>query len=224
MADKASGHIELKIDFEQDSGGPTPPPKKSSPLWLAVAFVLGMAGLALILAALIGWQFPQPDKTVVHDTTTTTTASAARVKSADKSLDGTIGTVSETKKDSTTDTTVHHSDTVTVAVLTAGMVLLIAGAFFPRIQKLSFGGAEVVIGPLVVQQLTELVAARVVQQRGLVATNVAPAVGKAVAYALEDIRDRISSGEVTTPAALTTEYLTGIAEAAVERAANEPEA
>jgi hypothetical protein len=190
---------------------------------MAVAFVLGMAGLALILAALIGWQFPQPDKTVVHETTTTTTASAARVKS-DKSLDGTIGTVSETKKDSTTDTTVHHSDTVTVAVLTAGMVLLIAGAFFPRIQKLSFGGAEAVIGPAVVQQLAELVAARVVQQRGLVATNLPPVVGKAVAYALEDIRDRISRGEVATPAALTTEYLTGIAEAAVARAANETEA
>jgi len=223
LADKASGHIELKIDFEQDSGGPSPPPKKPSPLWLVVAFVLGMAGLALILAALIGWQFPQPDKTVVHETTTTTTASAARVKSPNKSLDGTVGTVSETKKDSTTDSTVHHSDTVTAAVLTAGMVLLIAGAFFPRIQKLSFGGAEVVIGQGVTQQLTELVVEGF-QQRGLVAVNLAPAVGKAVAYALEDIRDRVSRGEVATPAALTTEYLTGIAEAAVARAANEPEA
>ena len=223
VTDKASGHIELKIDFEQDSGGPTPPPKKSSPLWMAVAFVLGMAGLALILAALIGWQFPQPDKTVVHETTTTTTASAARVKSDNKSLDGTVGTVSETKKDSTTDTTVHHSDTVTIAVLTAGMVLLIAGAFFPRIQKLSFGGAEAVIGPAVMQRLTELVATRAVQERGLVATNLPPVVGKAVAYALEDIRGRISRGEVA-PAALTTEYLTGIAEVAVAKAAKEPEA
>ena len=188
-----------------------------------IAAILFLGGAVILAFGLLTWSATPTHETKVHDVTVTTVHyGPSPLPSA---------TPLSTRVDKTTTTTNpdnRRSDSITLAILSLGALLVLCGAFFPRISGITLpGGAGIQLSAPAAAQLLRQVMAKAQEHAGVQASP--DKLTLAYQYALERVHADSARGTAKqqrsvrqrltlAPPLLDPDYVDAVADEAVQRA------